>query len=282
MPEVKRVRRTGAFTIIELLVVIAIMAILAGMLLPALGSARTQAWSAACMANLKNIGVAMDMYVNNHDGYYPCARWSYGTKTRWVAALDRYLRGSVVDTSRESRGDKEEFKDNVIINEVLRCPAIGNSAYQNEPGNGHRGDYVRTGSYGYNWATFGPFHSDTRVGVIPRMYPVRRKQIIVPSSTIMIADAFGDCGMEGDPHAYTLDGPTMLNGRWGAWNGGSESQAPADPRHGGLFNALFADGHVESLTMKQAGYDSDDPTGVGGTGNPRLWNGYNDPATTSF
>ena len=58
-----------SFTLIELLVVIAIIAILAAMLLPALSAARSSAKSSGCIANLKQIGIAMAMYSGEHDDW---------------------------------------------------------------------------------------------------------------------------------------------------------------------------------------------------------------------
>jgi prepilin-type N-terminal cleavage/methylation domain-containing protein/prepilin-type processing-associated H-X9-DG protein len=113
-------RLASRFTLIELLVVIAIIAILASMLLPALGSARQQGYKIACIGNLHQLGTALAMYGEDHNGVVPFAISGIeGTPsmTSWDYVLSSYVGENITIAEPSCMTDASRASP------VFRCPS---------------------------------------------------------------------------------------------------------------------------------------------------------------
>jgi prepilin-type N-terminal cleavage/methylation domain-containing protein/prepilin-type processing-associated H-X9-DG protein len=225
-------RRALAFTLIELLVVIAIIAILAALLLPALAKAKSKAKQSACLNNLRQIGIATIMYVNDNRAYPGCYSVDPMPYAVWPVRLF-----SVMGTNRS----------------VFWCPASRSDAVWNPTINTNLGaigpDHVydpygiTVGSrFSYAYVDWGLDISHTpQLGlggdVNGGWYrgPVTESMVVKPVEMIMLGDARA---------------PENPAGIWPANIDPTQSDQWPSNRHNRRTDLMFADGHAQAAMRK--------------------------------
>lgn len=203
--------KKSIFTLIELLIVIAIIAILAGMLLPALNKAREKARQIQCVNNLKQIGTSLAMYLGDNNQICPPMFYNAWQHPLWFESMEGVLPG--------------KNTDGYYNGTVLCCPSItknvDNAGYGcNERWIGHGGDAADNG---------GMF---THYGEHPAFNVGRVRN---PSEFVSIMDSRGFWYVKSEEFANS------------AKDRENDIPTPFPGQHGEMSNFLFVDGHSTGI-----------------------------------